>query len=115
MLDKCRESVSLKLSNEAVKLYGVPLGSKVYYQCDTLIILRDTLIILRGTLFFPVIFSRSILVLALNLPALMFKIETDNKHNCEIKDLFFSRTSNRSHNTFKAKLLIRSRLKKYFT
>ena len=30
--------------------YGVPLGSKVYCQCDTLIILRGTLIILRGTL-----------------------------------------------------------------
>ena len=30
-------------------IYGVPLGSKVYYQCDTLIILRGTLIILRGT------------------------------------------------------------------
>ena len=30
--------------------YGVPLGSNVYYQCDTLIILRGTLIILRGTL-----------------------------------------------------------------
>ena len=30
--------------------YGVPLGSKVYYQCDMLIILRGTLIILRATL-----------------------------------------------------------------
>ena len=30
--------------------YGVPLGSKVYYQCDTLIILRVTLITLRATL-----------------------------------------------------------------
>ena len=29
--------------------FGVPFGSKVYYQCDTLIILRDTLIILRAT------------------------------------------------------------------
>ena len=31
-------------------VYGVPLGSKVYCQCDTLIILRGTLIILRATL-----------------------------------------------------------------
>ena len=31
-------------------IYGVPLGSKVYYQCDTLIILRAMLIILRATL-----------------------------------------------------------------
>ena len=30
--------------------YGVPLGSKVYCQCDMLIILRGTLIILRATL-----------------------------------------------------------------
>ena len=30
--------------------YGVPLGSKVYYECDTLIILRGTLINLRATL-----------------------------------------------------------------
>ena len=33
-----------------VHVYGVPLGSKLYYQCDTLIILRATLIILRATL-----------------------------------------------------------------
>ena len=31
-------------------MYGVPLWSNVYYQCDTLIILRATLIILRATL-----------------------------------------------------------------
>ena len=30
--------------------YGVPLGSKVYYQCDTLNNLRTTLINLRTTL-----------------------------------------------------------------
>ena len=30
--------------------YGVPLGSKVKYECDTLNILRATLIILRVTL-----------------------------------------------------------------
>ena len=31
-------------------IYGVTLGPKVYYQCNTLIILRVTLIVLRATL-----------------------------------------------------------------
>ena len=35
---------------EILCLYGVPLGSKVQYECDTLNILRATLIILRATL-----------------------------------------------------------------
>ena len=39
-----------RITIESVKTYGVPLGSKVYYQCDTLNNLRATLIILRATL-----------------------------------------------------------------
>ena len=37
-------------NSERVNQYGVPLGSKVYYQCDTLNNLRAILIILRATL-----------------------------------------------------------------
>ena len=40
----------LTIKHDNVGYYGVPLGSKVYCQCDTLIILRGTLIILRATL-----------------------------------------------------------------
>ena len=39
-----------KVDRWVCKLYGVRLGSKVYYQCDTLITLCVTLIILRATL-----------------------------------------------------------------
>ena len=44
------DKVSVHFDNIMVTGYGVPLGSKVYYQCDTLIILRVKLITLRATL-----------------------------------------------------------------
>ena len=49
----CNSTFDWSYANEASlkrNYSGVPLVSKVYYECDTLIILRDTLIILRATL-----------------------------------------------------------------